>query len=386
MDCETFENLIIDELYGELDELTSAASKRHVAGCVRCASLIGGLRATRRLAVLPSIEPPVDLESKIMAAALEAQKVVPFRTRLSRAVSRAGSWAMRPQNTMAASFLLMIGVSLVLLRTRTMSSSPSASQVSVTESGTPAAASAAPTTIPTEAMDMQAAANAHGMLESERKATTAQAPAPLVAEKGAASESALARGESNGLVDDSNRMQGGGADQPATGFSATGGGVSGSAGMPMATAAPPPAPGGGAAPSSAFTDAMTAYRAKNYEEATREFDALAGAGDNTAALWAARSVREQSGCVAAVNRFDQLSGRAFGTSPGYDATYESGECYKSMGAFDAARQRFSRLLTVPAYAQRAQNELAKMANPAAQAKPSRAAAPLPAQQTNSSAY
>ncbi|HEX7667130.1 MAG TPA: zf-HC2 domain-containing protein, partial [Polyangiaceae bacterium] len=42
MDCEKFESLIIDELYGELDELTSAASKRHLAGCVRCSSLIGG--------------------------------------------------------------------------------------------------------------------------------------------------------------------------------------------------------------------------------------------------------------------------------------------------------------------------------------------------------
>ncbi|MEO8796286.1 MAG: hypothetical protein ABI551_00240 [Polyangiaceae bacterium] len=384
MDCETFENLMIDELYGELDELTSAASKRHVAGCVRCASLIGGLKATRRLAVLPTVEPPVDLESKIMAAALEAQKIVPFRTRLSRAVSRAGSWAMRPQNTMAATFLLMIGVSLVLLRTRTMSSSPSALQVSVTESGTPAAASAAPITAPTEAMDMQAAANAHGMLESERKAATPQAPSPIVAEKGAASESSLARGDNDGLLNDSNRyMQGSAGDPPGTGSGEIGGGARA---MATATAPPPPAAAGGSASSGAFTDAMTAYRAKNYDEATRGFDALAGAGDNNAALWAARSVREQSGCVAAVNRFDQLSGRAFGTTPGYDATYESGECYKSMGAFDAARQRFSRLLTVPAYAQRAQNELAKMANPAAQAKPSRAATPLPAQQTNSSAY
>ncbi len=290
---------------------------------------------------------------------------------------------MRPQNTMAATFLLMIGVSLVLLRTRTTSTSPSALQVSVTENGTPAAASAAPTTTPTEAMDMQAAANAHGMLESERKAATPQAPSPIVAEKGAVSESALARGDSDGLLKDSNRMQGGAADQAGTGFGEIGGG---GRSMPMATAAPPPAAAGASASSGAFTDAMTAYRAKNYDEATRDFDALAGAGDNSAALWAARSVREQSGCVAAVNRFDQLSGRAFGTTPGYDATYESGECYKSMGAFDAARQRFSRLLTVPAYAQRAQNELAKMANPAAQAKPSRAATPTPAQQTNSSAY
>ena len=69
MDCDRFEATLIDELYDELDELTSAAAKRHVAGCSRCASLIGGLRATRRVAVLPMVEPPVDLEDRILAAA-----------------------------------------------------------------------------------------------------------------------------------------------------------------------------------------------------------------------------------------------------------------------------------------------------------------------------
>src|ERR1700689_1537196 len=117
MDCEKFESTLMDELYGELDELTSAASKRHMAGCARCASLLGGLKATRRVAVLPVLETPPDLEEKILAAATEARNLVPLRGRLTRAVSLAGSWAMKPQTAMAAVFLLVIGVGASVIKT-----------------------------------------------------------------------------------------------------------------------------------------------------------------------------------------------------------------------------------------------------------------------------
>src|ERR1035441_4870168 len=126
MDCEKFESTLMDELYGELDELTSAASKRHMAGCARCATLLGGLKATRRVAVLPVLETPPDLEEKILAAATEARKLVPFRGRLARAVSLAGSWAMKPQTAMAAVFLLAIGGSVALMGTRVKSSATAA--------------------------------------------------------------------------------------------------------------------------------------------------------------------------------------------------------------------------------------------------------------------
>src|ERR1700733_13576473 len=116
MDCERFEAALIDELYNELDELTSAAAKRHAAGCSRCASLLGGLRATRRVAVLPLVEPSVDLEDRILAPARSAQRVGPRGRRLSRAGAWAGSWAMRPQTAMAAVFVLMVGSSLLFVR------------------------------------------------------------------------------------------------------------------------------------------------------------------------------------------------------------------------------------------------------------------------------
>ncbi len=386
MDCEKFESMLIDELYGELDELTSAASKRHVAGCARCASLLGGLKATRRLAVLPMVAPPADLESKILAAEQSARKVVPFRGRMARAVSRAGSWAMKPQTQMAALFLLMIGGSMAFLRARVPSSADKSASMVVTENGAPAAtavASASPAG-QTEAMDLAAAATAHGPLEPEH-ARQANAPAAIAADKASEAQ--------GGLKDDelalrqraaTSNTKGGGLDPSNALGPGSGGGMLGAA----ASAAPPTsqgAPAATAAADGAFANAMAAYRAKNFDEATRDFDALAAGGDDNSALWAARSVRESSGCGAAVNRFDELSGRAFGTQPGYDATFESGECYKAMGSFDAARQRFSRLLTVPSHAARAQAELNKMSPSPYQAAPKRVA-PAPAQQMNQSAY
>ena len=62
MDCEKFEATLRDELYGELYELTLAASKRHAAGCARCAALIAGLRATRKVVTLPVLTPSEGFE------------------------------------------------------------------------------------------------------------------------------------------------------------------------------------------------------------------------------------------------------------------------------------------------------------------------------------
>src|ERR1700722_19809965 len=144
MDCEKFESVLMDELYGELDELTSAAAKRHVSGCARCSALLGGLRATRRVAALPRIDPPADLEQRILAVAAAATpRVVPLRGRLARAVSLAGSWAMRPQTAMAAVFLVMIGTSVLLLRGKS-SRAPASAEMTVTEEGTPAPAGPSP--------------------------------------------------------------------------------------------------------------------------------------------------------------------------------------------------------------------------------------------------
>lgn len=135
MDCEKFDQVVMDALYGELDELTAAALRRHVDACVRCSEAWNGLRSTREGASLPLEEPSPDLESRILAAALAAQRKTPFHRQVLRVLAWAGSHAMRPQFAMAALFFLVIGSSLLLLRAKpgTMASSP----VAVTERGVP---------------------------------------------------------------------------------------------------------------------------------------------------------------------------------------------------------------------------------------------------------
>jgi hypothetical protein len=393
MDCEKFESTLMDELYGELDELTSAASKRHMAGCTRCASLLGGLKATRRVAVLPILETPPGLEAKILEAATEARKLVPLRGRVARAVSLAGSWAMKPQTAMAAVFLLMIGTGVAFFGGPKVSKSGSQAAMTITQEGAPAAmASAAPAGQTSDSLDLAAAANAHGTLQQDRAPTVAAtATAAAVSPDLEAVAANDLPGSPAARADLANQPAAKTASAYASGPGGIGGGMMAEG---AASAAPQAAPTTAAAPSSAssadFAAATAAYHAQNYDEATREFDALAAAGDDNAALWAARSVRDGNGCSVAVNRFDQLAGRAYGTPPGYDATFESGQCYKSMGAFDAARQRFARLLTVPSHAARAQAELNKMAptSNAHQAAPRAKPAPAPAnaQQMNNSAF
>lgn len=135
MDCEKFDQVVMDALYGELDELSSAALRRHVDACVRCSEAWNGLRSTREGASLPLEEPSAGLESRILAAALAAQRKTPWHRQVLRALAWAGSHAMRPQFAMAALFFLVIGSSLLLLRAKPgmVGTTP----VSVTERGVP---------------------------------------------------------------------------------------------------------------------------------------------------------------------------------------------------------------------------------------------------------
>ena len=141
MDCEKFDQHVIDELYEELDELTHAALKRHVEGCSRCAPILSGLRATRDVGILPIEEPSDDLEARILEAAFVAQKKAPWPRKVIRGLAWAGSHAMRPQLAMAALFFLVIGSSLLLLRTKP------GTTIRVTERGAPAVEAEAPVAV-----------------------------------------------------------------------------------------------------------------------------------------------------------------------------------------------------------------------------------------------
>lgn len=385
MDCEKFDSLIIDELYGELDELTSAAMKRHASGCSECAEKLRGLKATREQLALPEPEMPADLEERIFAATNEARKVVPItasRSRFSRAVSLAGTWAMRPQTAMAALFLLMIGSSAVLLRSRQPKDSVA---LTVTQEGAPSPAAAAPEE--KSEFETKSAQNAHGPAGAAQPVAAATEPP----HPGKASASALAfngppadpeLGAARNARDEGKKGLGhtGDKDEELRG------------GMPAATAAPAMAPPPAAAPGAAkaraesaddlaaadpYQAGMAFYQARRFAEATPKLDQAASQGNGAASLWAARSVRDGSGCAAAVARFDAVAAK--GGPVGYDAMFDAARCYEQMGDHGAARSRYTTLLGVPAYAARARSALDSTSEMASRkaAEPQRPAGPQP---------
>jgi hypothetical protein len=388
MDCERFEATLIDELYGELDELTSAATKRHAAGCARCATLLGGLRATRRVAVLPQVEPSADLEDRILAAAKDAQKVVPIGRKVSRAISWAGSWAMRPQTAMAAVFILMVGSSVLFVRRRKVADNAT---VTVTAQGAPAASAPAPAPSDESAsLDSKVAAAAHGagpVAPPYAPATAASATpsdglggiAKADSKGGSGGTSGQRGTEDQEPVVDRTRSEALNAQAPAGAPALARAAQMGSGGKGEVADSPAQGP---------LDQAKALYAAKDYVAATNAYDAIAATGDLEAALGAARSVRDgNGGCAVAKDRFDQIAARAWGTTAGYDATLEAGRCYRALGATDAAQARYAKLLTVQQFAPRAQAEINGMSQFAAvrasSKKPSKTssipAAPYPGQ-------
>ena len=392
MDCEKVEAALMDELYGELDELTSASVKRHVAGCANCLALLGGLRATRSVAVVPMVEPPVGLEQRILdAAARVSPPPTPLRRRFAGALSVAGGWAMRPQTAMATLFLVTLGTSVLLLHGRS-SRAPAIAPITVVEEGSPAPAAApfpsasavapfdspggprgeAPRAAlaagrPEPSLDGVATAREHLAVPATKAGRSSPADGEL-ALRDDISDRAAAR-KTSPLAGPSRASAGGAGASPAAenspAFAAAPPAAAPAtpAGMPMA-AAPAEAAGAAAADqataaASPFDVAMAAYRAKRFDEARRDFDALAGSDPN-ADLWSARSLRESRGCGVAGPRFDEVAQRASGMTVGWQAQLEGARCYAATGDAAAARARLRSLLSVDAFHARAQAELDKL--------------------------
>lgn len=130
MDCEACNNLLLDHLYEELDEVRSAAVRKHLDGCTDCAAaferLAGGRRVGRLLRPIEAPLPNAALHEAIHAAAIANARpraeggsesvapVIPIGSvsRIPRWMSRVGEMAMRRQVAMAAVFLLMVGFGL----------------------------------------------------------------------------------------------------------------------------------------------------------------------------------------------------------------------------------------------------------------------------------
>jgi hypothetical protein len=290
MDCEKFDQHVIDALYDELDELTHAALKRHVEGCSRCAAIFSGLRATREVGVLPIEEPSDDLEAKIMAAVNVAQKKAPWPRKLLRGLAWAGSHAMRPQLAMAALFFLVIGSSLLLLRGKPGSMGVA---VRVSEKGAPAPE--AEGAMPPSAT-AAAAADPQGYAAAPILAAPTASPA-AGAERPAEQQIADGRG----LLDDRAKLE--------------------------------------------------AEKAPADKAAPADKDAA------KTALADARSVRDTSGCAAAVSKYDEVGVRFPGTGAAADAMWDAASCYKSMGELGKARELYTALQS-GGYKERAAQELA----------------------------
>jgi TolA-binding protein len=337
VDCEKFDRIVLDLLYDELDEITSAAARRHVEHCTRCKDIVNRLRATREVGALPSVDPPEGLELRILAAEHRARRELPTRQRVGRVVSMLAGYAMRPQLAMAALLALVIGSSLLLLRTRPGEQK----NVLVTERGVPEG-------------------------EPETVAVVPRAPA-LRGSKGKTEEpKEERRADARSSEQDERRADGRGSERSVPAARAE-----------AAREESAPAtivPSGG---DRAYEDALGAYRDRKYDEAQRRFaEVAARGGENaaSAALYEAQSARARSGCPTAAPLFDEVYRKYGDSQPGREAAWQAASCYRTLGDFERARHDYEALLNTPGYADRAQAALASLGD----SEPSEVAAKRPA--------
>jgi len=320
VDCEKFDRIVLDLLYDELDDITSAAARRHVEHCTRCRDIVNRLRATREVGAIPSVDPPEGLELRILAAEHRARRELPTRQRVGRVVSMLAGYAMRPQLAMAALLALVIGSSLLLLRTRPGEQK----NVLVTERGVP-----------------------EGEPETVAVVPRAQAPRTARAKAEEAKEERRLDGRGNEAEE---RRTDGRSERKD------------SAARPEAARddAPVAIVSGG---DRAYDDALGAYRDRKYDEAQRRFaEVAARGGENaaSAALYEAQSARARSGCPTAAPLFDEVYRKYADSQPGREAAWQAASCYRTLGDFERARHDYEALLNTPGYADRAQAALASL--------------------------
>lgn len=314
MDCEKFDRVMLDLFYSELDDITSAAARRHTEHCTRCRDISTRLRATREVGALPLVDPPAGLVDRILEAEKRVRAELPARQRFGRAISVLAGYAMRPQLAMAALLLLVIGSSLLLLRARPGEQK----NVLVTERGIPENEVEAVAIVPLNEprtparnpIGKPAAKEKEDRKEARAERPVASTPEPAVVEE---SESLAASRETE-------------ADR-------------------------------------AYEQALAAYRDRRYEEAQRRFDEVAARGGEnaaSAALYAAQSARARAGCPTAALLFEQVHQRYPDTSAGHEASWQAAGCYRTLGDFERARAHYEALLHTPGFADRAQAALASL--------------------------
>jgi len=305
MDCERFDKNSMDLLYGELDELSAAATMRHLHHCTRCRGLWGHLRTTRELSELPLESPPVELFNRIILAEQQAHSSLPLRERFSRTVSVLAGYAMRPQLAMAALLVLMIGSSLIFVRAQP--SGKHTDEMLVVERGMPSGDGA----------------KALGSNKSLTFSGDPDGPSRLRAGDDEDPENLeLVKPKQSAPDEEAEKQQ-----------------------------------------RKAYGDAMTAYQHGRYAEAERLFSEVASAGGEqaaSAALHEGHAARNGSGCQRAAAIYDAVAARKTSGTISSEAAWHAASCYRAMGQIDRAVAHYRNLTRSSAFSERAQKALAEL--------------------------
>jgi hypothetical protein len=266
------------------------------------------------------VEPPPDLEDRILEAEERARTGRPLRQRIGTMVSIIASYAMRPQVGMAAVLLLMVGSSLLLIRVK-----PGApNSVQATERGVPESDKEAVTIVtargePPPALpraDSPTAARPGG--RSRATELGARQPGPEINKAAREEEASRAGSAVNPALD---------APAATPPHASTDESLGGLAGLPRAGAGRGPA------------------------EAAPRADALYG--DDMAAGSEPR--REE--CEITLPRYEAALARAASPLEANRARWGTAECYARLGQVSRARRAYTALLGASAYAERARRAL-----------------------------
>jgi hypothetical protein len=335
MDCEKFDRVLLDVLYGELDELTRAAAHRHLEHCQRCRSTFNRLQAVRDVAPLTLVAAPVGFEQRILLAEQSERHLLPLGQRLVRAWTIATGYAMRPQLAMAALLMLMIGSSLLFLKPRPGSKTQ---DIQVTEKGrpndddvvVPIVAGAQPDNEPTAP---EPTVSSETAVPSTVAIVSSNAPANVaLAKRSIAAAPVRELGPQLVML-------------PAAGA--------------------PPDESVAELEEKTFTEATLIQKSGDQEKALALFESIVAGGGNKAQaadLQAALLTESLRGCQEALSRFDSVAARNPTNSLGHTATWHSASCRVNLGQLRRAMLDFEKLTKVPQYQTGAKHALAGIAN------------------------
>lgn len=339
MDCEKLDRVLLDVLYGELDELTQAAAHRHLEHCQRCRTTFNRLQTVRDVVPLTLVAAPSGFEQRVLTAERSERRLLPLGQRMVRAWTIATGYAMRPQLAMGALLMLMIGSSLLFLKPRPGTKTQ---DVQVTEKGRPnddevVVPIAARAEVETD--DPVAASSS----EPNTNPPVVSAP-PVVAVASNQQPQAIALAKHS--VAAAPREVG-----PQV--------------VLLTPEAAQPDESAALAEEKTFAEATLIQKSGDQEKALTLFESIVAGGGNKAQaadLQAALLTESLRGCQEALSRFDSVAARNPTNSLGYTATWHSASCRVNLGQLRRAMHDFEKLTKVPQYQTGAKHALAGIAN------------------------